>query len=297
MSVVKKSSFFAAFAAGWLALAAPSQAQGNPPDIYRVGGATAAISPNSLDWAWNRSYITEFRGALQNPAYFGSGGIVQRSIVTVDISSINATSLAGVNMFVGTWNSDADWTPAMVSAVTSFFFNGGDLFLLQDDPGHDPIGSALGLATTASTGSVSNGGAPLYNGPFGVASNVTQLYNVGQLSEAAVTGLGGTVAGRNQQGQVTSAFWLAGQFAPGAGALFINADIDMIATTNGLCPLPQCGAAYNPLNSNGIFALNTFAFVQQQGGTPPIPEPSTLLLLSLGVAALGLRFGKRSSMS
>lgn len=255
------------------------------PDPYRVGGAASAISPSSGDWSWDGSYITGFRGALRNPVYFGPTGIVQRSIGTVDLDVVTPASLAGVNMFVATWLADADFNTTQVSAVVNFFLGGGDLFLLQDDDAHDVIGQALGLQTFASTGAVSNGGAPLYVGPFGTATDVTQHYNVGRLEESVVLALGGTVAGRNTAGQVTSAYWSAGQFAPGAGALFINADIDMIATTT-LCGQPVCGANYDPLNSNGIFALNTFAFIQEQGGTPPIPEPATYALFALGLAAV-----------
>jgi hypothetical protein len=272
----------AALACSFIATAPASAGAG---EAYVVGGATFSLAPNSGEWAWNGSYITDFRAALANPAYFGPAGIVQRSITTTNLASVSVESLSGLNMFVATWLADVDFTSAQVSAVTSFFLGGGDLFLLQDDDVHDVIGQALGLRTFNSTGSVSNGGAPLYNGPFGTATNVTQHYNVGRLDEAAVLALGGTVAGRNVDGQVTSAFWRAGEFAPGAGALFINADIDMVASTS-LCGLPVCGATYSPLNSNGIFALNTFAFIQNAGGTPPIPEPGTYALFALGLAAV-----------
>lgn len=264
-----------------LAVATPSLAVD-----YVVGGATQALTPNSAEWAWDGSYISGFRAALQDPTNFGTSGIVNRSILTVDLVAIDAASLAGLDMFVGTWIADGDVSAAQVEAVKSFFLGGGDLFLLQDDPDHDPIGEALGLSTSASSGTVSNGGAPLYNGPFGVATDVKQNYLVGQLDAAAVALLGGTVAGTNASGQVTSAYWAAGSFAAGSGALFINADIDMIATTTA-CGLPLCGADYSPLNDNGVFALNTFAFIQQNGGsTPPIPEPSTYALMLLGLSGL-----------
>jgi hypothetical protein len=270
---------------GTLGFVAPAVA-GTPAAPYVVGGPTQALTPGSSEWAWNGSYIADFRAALQNPAYFGPSGVVDRSITTVDLGAVNAGTLAGINMFVATWIPNVQFSAAQTQAVIDFFLAGGDLFLLQDDDEHDVIGRALGLSTTASTGSVSNGGAPLYDGPFGIATNVTQHYNVGQLNEAAVLALGGTVAGRNLSGQVTSAYWAAGQFAPGAGALFINADIDMIANTGSQCGQPVCGARYAPLNNNGIFALNTFAFLQGQGGTPPIPEPGTYALLGFGLAAV-----------
>jgi hypothetical protein len=259
---------------------------------YRVGGTVSSIAPNSGCWAWDQDCVADFRGALENPAYFGPAGVVKRTISTVSLNTVDAASLAGVNMFIATWMADFDFSAAQVDAVKSFFLGGGDLFLLQDDSGHDVIGEALGLSTTGSSGAVSNGGAPLYDGPFGIATDVTQHYLVGQLDEAAVLALGGTVAGRNANDQVTSAYWKAGEYAPGAGALFINADIDMIATTT-FCGLAVCGATYDPLNSNGIFALNTFAFLQASGGTPPIPEPGSYALLLLGLGGLVLATRRR----
>lgn len=270
-------------ATGVLALAATLWVAPAAQAAYVVGGAAQSLIPNSGDWAWDGAFLAGFRGALEDPANFGPGGIVNRSISTVTLGTVDAGSLAGVNMFVGTWINDTDAAP-ISAAVKSFFLGGGDLFLLQDSAGRDALGVSLGLATTLSTGAVSNGGAPLFNGPFGTAVNVTQLYEVGKLDPAAIAILGGHIGGVNVDGEVTSAFWKAGEYAPGAGALFVIADIDMIATTT-FCGLPLCGADYNPLNDNGRYALNTFSFLQQNGGSP-LPEPGTLVLLGLGLAVV-----------
>ena len=253
---------------------------------YVVGGASQALISNSDDWAWDGAFLANFRTALEKPANFGPAGTVNRTIQTTTMNTVDVGSLAGVNMFVGTWieNSQA---AAMTVAVTNFFLGGGDLFLLQDDSSHDALGTSLGLSTTASTGSVSNGGAPLFYGPFGDAVNVQQFYNVGQLDGAAIAAHHGHIGGTNVEGQITSAFWAAGEYAPGSGSMFIIADIDMIATTTA-CGLPVCGASYAPLNDNGIYALNTFAFLQGTGGTPPVPEPQTYALMLGGLGAVGL---------
>ena len=244
---------------------------------YTVGGAKQSLISDSVDWAWDGSYMTGLRSALQNPNNFGPAGIVNRSISTVDMAVVDSTTLAGVDMFVGTWVSDSQ-AAGFSTAVRDFFLGGGDLFLLQDDSSHDALGTALGISTTNSTGSVSNGGAPLFQGPFGTATNVTQHYNVGQLDEAAILARNGHVAGRNAQNQVTSAYWAAGEYAAGAGALFIIADIDMVATTTA-CGLAVCGADYLNMNSNAIYALNTFSFLQRNGGNPnPVSAPGTLAL-------------------
>ena len=258
---------------------------------YVVGGAAQALITGSGSWAWDGSYLTGFRAALENPVYFGPTGVVDRSIQTTTLGAVNAGTLAGVNMFVGTWIEDGQAAP-MSDAVKSFFLGGGDLFLLQDDSAHDGLGTALGISTSASTGSVSNGGVPLFSGPFGNATNVSQLYLVGQLDAAAIAAQNGHVGGTNADGQVTSAYWKAGEYAPGAGSLFIIADIDMIATTTA-CGQPICGGSYDPLNNNGIYALNTFSYLQSQGGTPPIPEPETYALMLAGLGLMGWMVRRR----
>ena len=256
---------------------------------YVVGGPTVALTPQSGSWAWDQSYLAPFRTALENPANFGPAGIVNRSISTVNLNTVNAGTLAGVDMFVGTWVEDSEAT--FSAAVKAYFLGGGDLFLLQDDEGHDALGTALGLSTTASAGTVSNGGAPFFTGAFGSATNVSQHFFTGQLDEAAILALNGTVVGRNVQNEVTSAYWAAGQYAPGAGALFVVADIDMISTTTPpQCGVALCGADYTAMNSNAIYALNTFSFLQKTGGNP-VPEPGTLLLV--GPALLSLAFLRR----
>jgi len=250
---------------------------------YTVAGANGSITPDSGLWAFDGAYLTDFRAALENPAYFGSGGIVDETINTVGLDAINAATLSTADMFISTWISDADGA-AFGDAVVDFFLNGGDLYLLQDDSSHDYIGQLLGLTTSVSTGSVSNGGVPLFDGPFGTATDVTQHYNVGQLDAAAISAHNGHIGGTNVEGQVTSAFWAAGEYAAGAGSLFIVADIDMIASTTA-CGLPVCGASYAPLNDNGIYALNTFSFLKENGGTS-VPEASSIYLLAFGLLGL-----------
>lgn len=254
---------------------------------YVVGGASQTLISSSGEWAWDGTYMQPFRAALENPAYFGPGGVVNQSISTTTLNTVDAASLSGIDMFVGTWIADGQAAP-IETAILNFFLGGGDLWLLQDDANHDGLGAALGISTSPSDGSPSNGSAPLFDGPFGTATDVRQLYLVGQLNEVAILALGGTVSGRNASNQVTSAYWTAGTFAPGAGALFITADIDMIANTGTQCGLPTCGASYSPLNSNGIYALNTMSFLQQNGGSS-VPEPGSLALFGLAMTVLLLR--------
>lgn len=253
---------------------------------YVVAGANGSITPQSGDWSFDGAYLSDFRNALEDPANFGPAGIVNETITTVGLDAVNAATLATADMFVATWISDTDGA-AFGADVVDFFLNGGDLYLLQDDSNHDYIGELLGLVTSPSTGSVSNGVAPLFDGPFGTASDVEQLYLVGQLDGTAVVAKNGNIGGTNVDGEITSAYWSAGEYATGAGALFIVADIDMIASTPFRCGSPVCGASYAPLNDNGIYALNTFSFLKDNGGTTTgVPEISSIYLLAFGLLGL-----------
>lgn len=253
---------------------------------YVVGGASSALVPGSGCWAWDSTCVADFRAALENPDYFGPAGVVKETITTVTLDAVNASTLAGVDMFIAPWVSDSNGAN-FGAAVIDFFLSGGDLFLLNDSAGWDYFGQALGVPTSASTGSVSNGGAPFFDGLFGLANDVTQHYQVGQLSAADIAAKGGNVAGTNVEGQVTSAYWSAGEYAAGAGSLFIIADVDMIASTIA-CGLPVCGATYDTLNDNGIYALNTFSFLKDNGGSSSaqVPEPNALALSLLGFLVL-----------
>ncbi len=263
---------------------------------YTVGGASYSLSSNN--WAWDQPNMAPFRNALENPNFFGPAGVIEEEIVTTDLSAINSTTLSGIDMFVSSWISDSTAT-TFSAEIQTFFLGGGDLFLLQDDSNHDGLGTSLGISTTASNGSVSNGGFPFFDGPFGIATDVTQHYAVGQLDPTEVAAQNGNIVGTNAIGQVTSAYWAAGEYATGSGALFIIADVDMIATTfegsqlNGA----EYGTTLTDLNDNAIYALNTFSFLLDGEEIPPItapvPEPSTILLLSSGLLGLGWYGRKR----
>ena len=79
--------------------------------------------------------------------HFGSRGnaFIKGNPTTVDLNVVNAATLAGVDMFIGTWVSGPDGA-AFSADVQNFLLAGGDVFLLQDNAGHDVLGSTLGTA-------------------------------------------------------------------------------------------------------------------------------------------------------
>lgn len=257
---------------------------------YVVGGPGAAFQVSSQGWAWEGgAFVTEFRTALEDPIYFGPGGVVEETIVTVDITP-NAAGLAGVDGFIAPWWRRDESAP-FDADVVNFFLGGGDLWLLQDSGpnqpgtgsvlGRDGIGDLLGIPTVGQTAITPvNGIAPLFDGPFGIANNVGQGGGEeGFLSTADVLAANGTIIGTNTENQVIAAAWGANQFAPGAGALIIVADIDMFTTQ----------ASFYPLDDNGIFTLNAFAFLSgSEEPIPTVPVPPTGLLLLLGLGLTGI---------
>ncbi len=239
---------------------------------YVLGSPDATLDNEA--WSLSSAYLSGFRAAITNPANFGSGGTVGTTISITDLSAAAPDNLTGLNGFMSAWWDNAQSTPN-VSAVVSAFRSGMDLWLLEDDTSHNAIGAALGLVQSPADGTVSNGYAPFFNGPFGTATNTGTYGNFAQFDEATIVALGGIVAGRNTSGQVTIVYWPRGTFALGAGALLVFSDVDMISSY-GVNPFSPS------INSNGILALNSAAWLVEGGQFQAVPEPGILPLLAAG---------------
>jgi len=240
--------------------------------VYNLGGATGA---GSL-WSFDGPNLAAYRAAITDPANFGPAGTIAKTINTVDVASVSPASLAGLNGFIVPWTADSFYTASQQNDLKNFLLSGHDLFILQDDPAHDPIGALLGIPTVSnSTSTINNGTAPFYAGPFGNAANVNQGGAFGTLNAADVAAALGHVASTNASGQITGAYWGDGEYAPGAGRLVIITDVDMISTAYGL-------ANYSPLNDNGRFALNITAFLVDSAPPPVgpgnVPLPAAIWL-------------------
>ena len=243
---------------------------------YVLGSPNSTLNP--AGWALDSSNLTGFSSAITNPAYFGTGGTVSTSVTIDNMSTINAGTLAGVNGFIAPWIANAD-AASYLSAVTTAFRGGMDLWVLEDDSAHNPFGASLLNSSVFSPadGTTSSGSAPFFSGPFGTATGTATYGNFAQFNVSAILASGGTIAGYNASGQATVAYWARGAFAPGSGALILFSDVDMISNWEQ--------NPYSPtLNANGILALNTVAWLTQ--GARAVPEPNTYVLLGLGGLAV-----------
>jgi hypothetical protein len=206
---------------------------------------------------------------------------VKTTISATTLTSITAGTLSSLNGFIAPWWYNSD-SASYNQTVVNFFLGGGALFLLDDSSAQTGIAALLGIATQdASDGSVSNGSAPLFNGPFGIATNVTQTAEHGYLIAGNITSHGGFVCSTNASGQITAACFNAGAYAAGAGPMVITTDVDMITTS------PAGTATYSPLNANGQFALNATSFLLTGTSNPTPPTtPAAPALSDYGLVGL-----------
>ncbi len=78
------------------------------------------------------------------------------------MSAVKVTTLTGVSGFIAPWIAPAQDAAAYQGVVKAAFLGGVDLFLLEDDSGHNPLGTLLlGSSSYLSpaNGTVSNGSA------------------------------------------------------------------------------------------------------------------------------------------
>lgn len=251
-----------------------------------AGAAGSTLAPHSGAWSWDGEYLAGYRGALGNRVFFGPSGTVQRSIATITLPSITGEALRGMNGFIAPKWFNSDSAPYN-QLIVNFFRSGGNLFLLDDMSDKSGIAALLGVPThDSSDGSVSNGGAPLFNGPFGFPTNVTQAQEHGYLMAQEIYAHHGFVCAMNPSNQITAACFNAGGYAPGAGAMVITTDVDMITTLGA-----GGTAAYTtPPSSNAIFALNATAFLlnSQMPSHTSGRTLSALILFGLTVLGIGV---------
>jgi hypothetical protein len=151
--------------------------------------------------------VTHFlKLALEDTTNFGGPGApVARRATLVEFDSFTPELASRLKVVLIPWiqklpTSDA---ASYATQVRDWYLAGGNLWLLQDDPFHDPIGELLGVPTPiarGSSGRPTNGVCPCLRRPFGVATDVMQVGSVGGLDPAQVTARGGTIVGHASDG-------------------------------------------------------------------------------------------------
>ncbi len=250
---------------------------GSAAGQYTFGGKAGGEA-----WTWENAGMLAFRNALANPGNFGAAGIVNASVASTTMGTVDLPSLAGINCFVAPAMSDGQFNGAEREAILTHFLNGGDLLLLNDSGFYDPIGELVGVPTSVNNlGSLSatGSGAPLFSGPFGNFSSVNQWYLVGAMNPADVAAHNGHVAATNAGG-VAIAYWNADDYAPGAGKLVIITDVDTIAGSDLGYP---GGANYGAMNDNARLGLNVANFF-----VVPTPGAGSVLMIA-GIAGMRRR--------
>lgn len=241
-------------------------------------GNVSGLSPQSRSWSWNGGQLNGFRAALEDRRNFGpTGTSTVDTIDTVDLTTIDAGTLADVDVFVAGWWHEAD-SATHQQALVDWFRAGGNLWVLADDPIRDGLLTDLGLQTLSGSQNPSLVTGTLADGSFGAPGQVQQRGNVGHFDNASITALGGEVFATNALDQATAAGFERGTFGTGSGRLLIFSDIDMITSYGG--------ADYATMNGNARLGLNGAEYLLSQPAPVPLPAGLPLLLAGLGAFAV-----------
>jgi hypothetical protein len=244
-------------------------------EVEAIGSYAGSVRP------FLGSDYSHLRADLQNPAYFGPGGVVASTFSFLPaVATIDAADLAGTDIFFLT--EPGALSGSAVTAVHNYVLSGGKLVLVSDsgsDPGIKAVMGALDGGTLSGSAGINGVGGSIVgsglatNGPFGTATAPLGL----SLHTTIVPGASTTVIvtdGTPEYGEIAR-----GALGPGSGAVAIMGDVSWMNYFIGP------GATLATTDTNRIMALNFMAAT----GPSSVPEPGSisLLLIVLGISVRG----------
>ena len=261
----------------------------------RVG--SVADSRFQDDWTLDGIEMVNTRAKLLNPANFGPGGTVPRSIAITDtaatVGSVDAALLANFDVFFIGYLDDANpnaFTGAELAAMQTWVNAGGTMVVTCDDNNYDAVCAFFGHPATSGNPGVNptvptaaGVASQIFNGSFGVVSAVNEEGTQGGFTSTT----GATILAHDSSGSQLPVVLIQNI---GAGKVVFMADVDLIANA------ATSGAAIT--SPNDKFLGNVFAFIAGFGPGParsvivPTLSPASLVLLAFGLLA-GLAIVRR----
>jgi|GEM_PF-3685360 len=243
-----------------------------PIDVLCIGPERARVCADSSFAFATGDPHTTFRNAVLDPSNFGSGGIVERSIVLSETDAFTADVLAGVDVVVITqFETGDELLPCEVALLRDFVEQGGGLFAWGNrvpTTVMDVLGVGEATACMARGFAFEAVGHPVIDGPFGIAAG-----GVSPIFACVIDGLpaGATTLVTSMGEPMAAAIEL------GAGRTVVMADDEWAVT------MPACPAASRWQASTRTFGLNAFAdiapaegFVYVDPGIPCAACPADL---------------------
>jgi hypothetical protein len=171
------------------------------------------------------------RANLRDAAYFGSSGVVSRTIlIATGVSAATDAILSGANVFVTGTVTSSSYSAAERSALQNAVNQGMSLIVTSEDTSRD-LSDLFGVTLTNSGAEMSTPSIPdhpIFAGPFG---RVAQFRGAAPFGSFRSWPAGTQVLASSSAGP-TMLLIPRGTLASGSGAVLLLADADLLSTTD-----------------------------------------------------------------
>lgn len=202
-------------------------------------------------------YFSRARANLTDPVYFGSAGVVNRSIVIGAGTGIASDStLGGVNIFFTGLTGIGSFTSQERTAIATAVNNGMNVVLTTEDAAHD-ISDLFGATLASATSTISVATSPehpIFAGPFG---RVSQFRGAGTTGRFRGWSSSTQVLASNSDGP-TMLLIPRATLAPAAGGVVLISDIDLLTTFDRIL---EANSSEPSLPVTDALVMNLVAFL------------------------------------